>query len=294
MNSVAYYLLLALFKCLGWLPMCLLYLLSDILYVVLYHIVWYRRQVVRDNLLRVFPDKTPAERTAIAKGFYHALCDVIVEMLKMFSASAEEMHRRIRFAHPEIWNGLYVKGKMVMIVMSHYGNWEWLASTTHTTMYPFVTLYHVLHNPVFERLMRHLRTRFGTGVVSMKSFYRKLLSCMQAQQPTAFGFVADQAPKHQTDRQWTRFLNQDTQVYGGVEKMARKYDFAVIYLSVRRIRRGYYIVEDTLVTDGGASTAPGEITDRTMRLLEEDIYRAPQYWLWSHKRWKHVKTPDTT
>lgn len=289
MQTIAYYLLLGLFKALGMLPMRALYGLSGCLYGLLYHVLRYRRKVVRQNLLRVFPDRGEAFRLETERRFYHFLCDLVVEVFKMMAASPEEMHQRIRFAHPEIWNEQFARGKMALIVTGHYGNWEWLATTRYTVDYPFISLYHVLHNPVFERLVLHLRTRFGTEMISMKVFYRKLLSCIQQQQPTSFGFIADQAPKHMREQQWMPFLGQDTQVYNGVEKLARKYDCAVIYLSIRRLERGRYLIEDTLVTGDGASTPPGWVTAETMRLLEEDILRAPEFWLWSHKRWKYSR-----
>lgn len=288
MQTLLYYMVLAFVKLLGYLPMGVLYGFSELTYGILYHVIRYRRKVVCDNLLRVFPDKTEAERNQIARKFYHALSDLIVEIIKMFSASDEEMQRRIHFAHPEIWEEMYQRRKMALIVTSHYGNWEWLASMCHTVSYPFISLYHVLRNPVFERLILHLRTRFGTQMISMKHFYRTLLDKQMHDLPTAFCFITDQAPKKQNDQEWFTFLHQPTHVYVGMEKLARKYNCAVIYLSIRRIRRGYYTVEDTLITADGASTAPGYLTQQNLKLLEKDILRAPEFWLWSHKRWKHT------
>ena len=196
------------------------------------------------------------------------------------------MHRRISYANTDLLEKLFSLDKTILVVTSHYGNWEWMASTVYLERFPFFTLYHVLHNPAFERLTCHIRTRFGMNIVSMKHFYRQFITCVRSGRTTLFGFNADQAPKREGDQRVIEFMGRETAVYTGVERLARQYGLPVIYMSIQRPRRGYYRVEARPVTDDGAATDGGQITATIFAELEKDIRRAPEFWLWSHRRWK--------
>ncbi len=286
MQTIAYYILFGLFKAIGALPLRVLYGLSDLLFLLLFYVVRYRRKVVDRNLLLVFPDESPAFRRRVRRRFYRYMCDLIAETVKMASASLANMRRRITYANTDLLEKLFALNKTILVVTSHYGNWEWMASTVYSERYPFFTLYHVLHSPVFERLTSYMRTRFGMRIVSMKHFYRPFITCVRSGRTTLFGFNADQAPKRDGDQQLIQFMGRETAVYTGVERLARQYGLPVVYMSIQRTRRGYYRVEARPVTDDGSATADGQITAATFAELEKDIRRAPEFWLWSHRRWK--------
>lgn len=286
MQNIAYYILLGLFKAIGALPLRVLYVLSDVLYVLLFCVARYRRKVVDRNLMLVFPDETPAFRRRVRRRFGRYMCDLIVETVKLASASTAYMRRRLSYANTELLEKLFALNKTILVVTSHYGNWEWMATTLYVERFSFTTLYHVLHNPVFERLMSYIRTRFGMRIVSMKQFYRPFIASVRSGRTDLFGFNADQAPKREGDQRTIQFMGRETAVYTGVERLARQYGLPVVYMSIQRPRRGYYHVEARPVAEDGSAVPPGQITATTFAELEKDIRRAPEFWLWSHRRWK--------
>ena len=275
-------------RLLALLPLRCLYLISGLLYVLLCYVVRYRREVVRENLRRSFPEKTERERRQIARKFYRFICDLFIETVKLTNIDTSQIRRRIHYSNPEIFDDLYRKGKQIFFVTGHYGNWEWLAALEHTIPYHHATLYEPLKNKLFDKFYYDLRTKYGLEAFPSNTSIRAINQYMQENRLTALCFLSDQSP-HRNDatNYWTTFLNQDTLVYLGVEKLARRYNMAVAYYEIRRVKRGYYEVDVTLITENAAETAEKEITDRHVQLLEETVRRNPQYWLWSHRRWKH-------
>ena len=275
---------------LALLPLCCLYLFSDLLYLLVYYVVRYRRVVVMENLRRSFPEKTEKERQKIARRFYHFFCDIFIETVKLTNIDTSQIHRRIRYSNPEIFDDLYRKGKQIFFITGHYGNWEWLATLEHTIPYHHATLYQPLQNKLFDKFFYDLRTKPGTNAYPSNTAIRAINQNKQENRLTTMCFLSDQAP-HRNDatHYWTTFLHQDTPVYIGVEKLARRYNTAVLYYEIRRVKRGYYEVDVTLITENAAETTDYEITNRHVQLLEETIRRNPQYWLWSHRRWKHKR-----
>jgi len=275
---------------LALLPLRCLYLISGLLYVLVCYVVRYRRKVVMDNLRRSFPEKTEKERQQIARKFYQFICDLFIETVKVTNIDTPQIRRRIRYSNPEIFDDLYRKGKQIFFVLGHYGNWEWVATMEHTIPYHLATLYEPLKNKLFDKFFYNMRTKYGVEAFPSNSAIRSINQYRQQNRLTTLGFLSDQSP-HRNDatHYWTTFLNQDTLVYLGVEKLARRYNMAVMYYEIRRVKRGYYEVDVTLITENAAETAEKEITDRHVQLLEETIRRNPQYWLWSHRRWKHKR-----
>jgi len=265
-------------------------MMSGLLYVLVYYVVRYRRKVVTDNLRNSFPEKTERERQQIARKFYHFFCDLFIETIKLTNIDTPQIHRRIRYSNPEIFDDLYRKGKQIFFIPGHYGNWEWLATLESTIPYHHATLYHPLKNKLFDKFFYDLRTKYGTDAFPSNSVIRSINQYRQENRMTAVCFLSDQSPpRNDTNHYWTTFLNQDTLVYLGVEKLARRYNAAVVYYEIRRVKRGYYEVDVTLITENAAETAEYVITNRHVQLLEETIRRNPQYWLWSHKRWKNKR-----
>ena len=271
------------------LPLRCLYLLSDFFFVLAYYIVRYRRKVVKENLRNSFPEKTERERRKIARRFYRYLCDFFIEIFVLTSARQEQIQRRIHFSNFEIFNDLYRKGKQIFFVTGHYGNWEWLTALEHTTPYHHATIYQPLENKFFDRFFYDLRSKQGSGIIPMNKVIREIHRYHQENELTMMCVLSDQSPPRNAIHYWTTFLNQETPVYLGVEKLARHYNSAVIYCEVLRVRRGYYEANITLITENAAETAETEITEKHVRLLEQTIRRNPQYWLWSHRRWKHKR-----
>ena len=200
-----------------------------------------------------------------------------------------QIRRRIHFSNPEIFDDLFRKGKQILFVTGHYGNWEWIATLENTFPYHLATLYQPLQNKLFDKFFYDMRTKHGTGAIPANMSVKAINKYIQEKHLTALGFLADQSPHRDHIHYWTTFLNQDTPVYLGVEKLARRYNTAVMYFETRRVKRGYYEVDVTLITENAAETAEMEITEKHVGLLEQTIRRAPQYWLWSHRRWKHKR-----
>jgi KDO2-lipid IV(A) lauroyltransferase len=274
---------------LALLPLRCLYLISDLLFVTAYYIVRYRRKVVKENLQNSFPEKTEKERRQIARKFYRFLCDVAIETVKVVNIDTSELRRRIKYSNPEIFDELYRKGKQIFVVTGHYGNWEWLATLENTVPYHHATLYRPMENKVIDKFLYDMRTKYGTDAIQTNNAIRAINQYRLKNRLTALCFLSDQSPPRKAINYWTSFLNQETPVYTGVEKLAKRYNTAVMYYEIRRVKRGYYEVDATLIAENAAETFDMGITNQHVRLLEETIRRNPQYWLWSHRRWKHKR-----
>lgn len=271
------------------LPLRILYLFSDICYFLLYHVARYRRKVVRTNLRNSFPEKTRAERVAIERKYYRHLCDLFVETYRMWHMSPDEIKRRCVFANPEVVLKYFERGKSVIGVLGHYGNWEWMSSFSlwMPEEADFYTLYKPLHNLKADRMMLRLRSRFKAKPVPRQDILRKIVENRNNGRLFLAGFIGDQTPNWANLNFWMRFLNQETPVLLGTEKIARKFDIPVISLRMRKIRRGYYEVDFVDLCAEPQSLEVGELTRMHTRMLERFIREVPELWLWSHRRWKH-------
>ena len=272
--------------CLSLLPMSVLYIIAKVVYLVLYHITGYRKEVVRTNLRNAFPEKTAHERLMIEKNYFKYLSNVILEIVKMTSISKKELQQRFVFKNMHLINDHLRQGTSILVCSAHYGNWEWgtLAMGTNIDV-PIYPIYKPLSNKVFDNWFFKMRTRFGNRMTSMKQTYRALTDTKD--RPTVFCFGNDQAPPRDESHYWINFLNQQTSVPMGIEKIALKTNRPVFYIKVTVLKRGYYQADCVpLVADPSATTGH-EITDLHARFLEKLIQAEPTYWLWSHKRWKH-------
>lgn len=275
----------------GCLPLRLLYFFSDICYLVLYHVIRYRRQVVCSNLKNSFPEKTQEERLAIERRYYRHLCDLFVETYRMWHIPPEEMRRRCVFTNPEVILRYFEQGRSVIGVLGHYGNWEWMSSfgLWMPDDIDFYTLYKPLHSPEADRMMIRLRSRFGAKPIPRQDILRRIVRNRQDGQLFLAGFIGDQTPNKANLNFWMSFLNQDTPVFVGTEKIARKFDLPVISLRMRKVRRGYYEVDFIDLCATPQQLESGELTRMHTRMLERFIREEPEWWLWSHKRWKHSR-----
>jgi Kdo2-lipid IVA lauroyltransferase/acyltransferase len=282
MSRILFYMVL---KPLSYLSLRILYLLSDFLYMVLYKILKYRQKVVRTNLLNSFPGKSKKEIIKIEQGFYSHFCDLIVESIRLFSISEKELLERSKFLNPEIMNQFYDKGVSLILVAGHYNNWEMSATILGSQVkHHIVGIYTPMSNEFFDNKFLNSRERFGMKMLSkkiVKEGFEKNKELL-----TATLFATDQSPTYSKSVHWTMFLNQPTAVLLGAERFSREYNFPVIYVYITKARRGYYEMEARILEKDPAETHDGEITEKHTRWLEEQIEKTPQYWLWTHKRWK--------
>jgi Kdo2-lipid IVA lauroyltransferase/acyltransferase len=277
---------------LSLLPMRMLYVISDGLYLIVYHLVGYRKKVVMTNLQNSFPELSPNERKVIAKKFYHHLCDLVVESLKTFTASRKEAMSRIQWVGLERINSYFDQGRPVLLAAGHYGNWELVAVTFDTfAKHHGIAIYKPLTNRYFDKKMVESRMKFGLGVMhnrQVKEEFARLKG-----QLTAVAFAIDQAPSAHSKPHWMTFLNQDTAVLTGLEKYAVEYNSPVIFIHIAKPKRGHYVLTAEVVCENPAETTTNEITEKSTRILEQDIKQAPEFWLWSHRRWKRRRDTAT-
>ncbi|MGC3978015.1 MAG: lysophospholipid acyltransferase family protein [Paludibacteraceae bacterium] len=290
MYNVVYYIL----KLLSYLPFWLLYLVSDFIYLIVYHIVRYRVNVVRENINRSFPEKTVREKKQIEKKFYHHFGDMMVEMLKMMSLSDEEVLKRMKYIDYEPVIKHYEEGRSVILYTSHFGNWEWLSSfSLHLPKdKPVYQVYKKLSSDLSNKISFKTRQRFGAVNVEMKELLRKIVELKKENKLGMFGMISDQSPRRVPDLHFVDFLHQPTSVITGSEQLAKKFNFPVYFVSIRQVKRGYYTATLQPLALQPTETAEYEITTKYMELLEKDIRRQPEQWLWSHKRWKHKPKND--
>ena len=273
-------------------PLRVLYVFADILYIPLYYMVRYRRKVVRRNLSNSFPDKDEKEIVKLEKQFYHHFCDYFFETIKLLHISDGEMKKRFVFKNMEIAEDKMKDGNSCIMMLGHYGNWEWITSITLWSKDPetiFSQIYRPLKNKAFDRFFINLRRRFHSVGFAKNDTLREIVKLKRTGKKTMIGFISDQKPSLNNIHYWTQFLNQETAILIGAERIAKQTGFIVGYLDVTRIKRGYYEVDVKMITDDPASTNEFEITERYARLMEETILRDPARWLWTHNRWKHKR-----
>lgn len=286
MQAIFFYCTYPFIYLIAMLPFRALYILSDALYHLL-RLSGYRKKVILKNLTLSFPDKSPEEIDMLCKAYYHYLCDLILETLKTLQMNEQDSKKHCKFHTTEWLDKMRTDGKSFIIVMGHYGNWEWAGpGFTLYTGYPLVVIYRPLSNIYFERMMSRMRTRFGTRITPVNMTLRDMVANRSA--VTATAFIADQtAPKDKA--YWMTFLNQDTAVFTGTEKLAVKFDYPVVYMNVKRVQRGYYEVFPEMLFEHPKATKENEISHTFMKRLEREIILDPVPWLWSHRRWKHKR-----
>ncbi len=289
--KILYYIVLTVWYLLSLLPLRLLYVLSDCLFVLIYYVIGYRKKVVRENLSSSFPEKSAEELRKVERGFYHFFCDYLVESLKMMTISSEQQKKRMQFEGVELIEQCVKEGQSVAMYLGHYCNWEWVSSFPLwlSEKVQCGQIYHPIENKDFDRLFLRSRQRQGALCIPMQDTLRKILEFRRAGQPIVVGYIADQKPHWVNIHHWVDFLHHDTPVLTGTERIVRKVNHAVVYLDMQRVRRGYYKGVLHLITREPGKLAEFELTDIYYRYLEASIRRAPEFWLWSHKRWARTR-----
>ena len=283
--------MLFLIRILSLFPLPFLYFIADALvYPLMYYVVRYRRAIVAKNLRMSFPEKSDKQLQELERQFYHRFASTIMEIIYGYRISDEEMRERFVFENVEIVEELAHRNKGVFFMLGHLGNWEWIADIgkryTDSTIKEY-NVYRQLKSSSADKAMLALRNkRGGGGCIEKKQLLRQLVAMRHADNPITIGLISDQKPSPRNAHVWTTFLNQDTAFLDGGEVLARKFGYAVTYVHVESPKRGYYRARFEVITDNPASTSPTDITLAYARLLEQNILRSPELWLWTHNRWK--------
>ncbi|MEM7263090.1 MAG: lysophospholipid acyltransferase family protein [Planctomycetota bacterium] len=279
---------IAILYAISWLPMSVLYRASDVLAILLYDVFRIRRGVTLENLRAAFPFRSERENRRIGRRYYRHFSDLVFEVIKCLTISDAEIRRRCRIEDLEILDRNDADQRGVVAVLGHYGNWEWAAlSSALSVKQPMVIVYKPLRNPYFDALFRKTRERFGVTMVPMREVGRHYVRSRNEHFVNCF--VSDQAPRKSEVAHWTTFLNRDTAVHLGAEKLARKYDHAVVFVRLEKERRGQYVLRMESLVEQPTDTEDREITECHVRRLERQIREAPEFWLWSHRRWKRSR-----
>lgn len=286
---VGYWLLLGTAKLVGLLPYCVLYkVLSPMVYFILYHIVGYRKKVVRRNLAGAFPYKSEAERSEIEHKFYRHLADVFVDVIDLTSMTPAELKRRMDITNLEDFDK-QVEGKSWIGALGHYGEWEYFCSFAIGHNYPNLGVYHPLSSKIMDRFMIHMRTRFGMEAIPMFNLGRRVLQCIKEQKQMALGLISDQRAMYKlTDKRWRMFLGHPTVFIAGMGHYAKRFGMPVYVLDIEQTKPSYYKCRFEQIYDGVEDISDVEIVDRYVAKLETMILRRPELWLWSHDRWKQI------
>lgn len=291
-SKIQYALIYSWVKVHAMLPMQVLYLLSDFLYIIIYKVAGYRLKVVRRNMEASFPDMPEVQLRRMEREFYRHFSDYIVETIKLAHISLEELQRRAFLRNPELVDRLMNEGHSCFILlMGHFGNWEWFSgSSSRFEDSRIYQIYRPLSNKAFDRLFIGLRTHFGSYGIKKNDTIRDIIQLKKDQTRSVVIFLADQTPSGANLHYWTTFLNQESAILTGPERIARKLDLPVIFLDTKKVKRGYYTVDMKLITKIPKETPEFWITEQYARLMETCILRNPACWLWTHKRWKHKRT----
>jgi len=284
MNSIFYFIIYQISR----LPLSVLYKFSDFLFFLLYTVIGYRRRVIRTNLENSFPEKSQEEIKAIHKKFYANFCDYLVETLKSFSISQEELDKRFTYSNLDVFNEIKTEKRDVMMMCGHIFNWEWFIGTVkHLPTKESAAVYHKIRNPFWNDKINAMRGRFGTKALDMKDVLRFMMKAPNDGE-LAYLFVADQSPKQSAVHYFIDFLNQRTPVFNGFDKIARRKDMAVVFCQTEKIKRGHYHTTFIRLQPQQDKFEENEIVHQFFHHLEQTIQQHPNNWLWSHKRWKYA------
>ncbi len=291
MEQITYWIVFPILKGISKLPWFLFYRLSDITYFFLYYLIGYRKKVVQENLALSFPNKSIIERKKIEKKFYRHMCDLFLEMIKSLSMSTEETQKRYSLKNPELLEKLDKEGSF-MIVSPHYANYEWGCIIDTLSSKTCVGVYKKIKNPLFEKLVLKLRSRYGSEVILNTKITKYTLSKEanpKEQGQRIYGLIIDQSPKSNKENYFVNFMGKEVPAFVGAEVLARKTNMPIVYFKISKVKRGYYEYELVPIEVSSSKDFQFPATHRFYELLEEQIYETPAYYLWTHKRWKHAR-----
>lgn len=287
MPYFVYLLAYPLLWCISRLPFPLLYLFSDFAFLVMYYLIGYRKKTVRGNLKMAFPHLSDHERLAIEKKSYRHLCDMFLEMIKTLSISEAEIKKRFRFTNLETYQAVERENKSIAMMLAHYASYEWVISMNYYVNFKGYAIYKRIANPHFDKLVRDIRSRFHAYLITTKDAIPTIRENEQNGVRGVYGFASDQSPKASKAYHWADFMNIKTPVHTGAEMLAKKFDMNVMFLRVKKVSRGHYEATFELLAKNVTNISNYDITDEFLKRVEQQIHEAPEYYLWTHKRWKH-------
>jgi len=290
MNRILFFFFAGFSWLLAHLPKRCMYIFADFLYIIAYYLIGYRKKVVQENLQKSFPEKTHTERRKIEKKFFRHLCDIIVEDIALFRMSEKRVKSFVTMHNFEPFTTDEYKDRDIITVLGHYGNWEFMVTFPLFQKLKIVSVYKPLSNHFLDKEVKAMRERFGGETLPMQQTLRGSLKLHQAPERFAIGLLSDQRPQREHSKLWLPFLNQETAILPGPDKIARKINAIVLFAHINKTKRGKYDISFELLTDNPTALPKDEISRLHTQKLEQIIQKEPAYWLWSHKRWKHKKS----
>ncbi|MFV8353426.1 lysophospholipid acyltransferase family protein [Flavobacterium sp. XS2P14] len=271
------------------LPFRIFYWFSDFIYIIVYYIIGYRKKIVKANLVLALPHLSDKERLIIEKKSYHHMCDMFLEMIKTMTISAAEMNRRFVVTNIDLVKEYEAKGKSTVLLASHYASWEWLLSLNEKTSFKGIGVYKKIANTYFDKLIRDIRSKYNAELVETKNTIPLIAENQEKGILSMYGLASDQSPKLNRAFHWDSFMGIEVPVHTGAEMLAKKYDLNVLFVKVKKLKRGFYEATFIPITDNPRSIPDFGITSIFLREVEKQIIEAPEYYFWTHKRWKHKK-----
>lgn len=287
MRFIIYLIVYPFLWCISMLPFRALYLFSDFVYLIVYYVIGYRKQTVRENLALALPHLSQKERLNIEKKSFRHLCDMFLEMIKTMTISKKEISKRFTFTNLNVYKKLEAEEKSIAMMLAHYASYEWVISMNAYIKYNGFAIYKKIANPYFDKLVRNIRSKFKATLITTKETVPFIIKNKKNNLLSIFGFASDQSPKVDSAFHWQKFMGIEVPVHTGAEMLSKKYDMNIIFLKVKKIKRGYYEASFEILSENVSEVPNYEITDKFLKLVEQQIYEAPEYYLWTHNRWKH-------
>jgi KDO2-lipid IV(A) lauroyltransferase len=289
MKYIAYLIVYPILWCISILPFPLLYLLSDFVFIIVYRIIGYRKKTVRENMAMTLTHLSEKERLIVEKKFYHHMCDLFLEMIKTMTISKEEICKRYVFTNVEVYKEIEKKEKSIAIMCAHYASYEWAVSLNYHSHYKSYGIYKKIKNPYFDKLVHKIRSKFKAILITTKQTIPTIIKNNNNNVLSVYGFASDQSPKENTAFHYAKFMGIEVPVHTGAEMLAKRYNMNVVFLKTKKIKRGYYEGSIELLSENPNEIPNYELTDQFLKLVEQQIYEAPEYYLWTHKRWKYKR-----
>ena len=289
MNLLVYILVYPFIWIISRLNFTSIYLISDLLYYILYYIFSYRKKVVRKNLELAFPEKSKMERRRIERENFRNLTDIFLETFKSNNIKEKDLRERFKFKNPELLEKIYNNNQEVIVMCSHYCSWEWVFVIEKITKFKINAIYKQLSNKYFDKWTKDRRSQYGANMITTKETYREVSRLSKLKSLNFYGFASDQSPKKSKAVYWGNFLNNWVPIHTGAEIIAKKYNIAIVFMDVQKVKRGYYEASFSLITDKPNSFKKFELTDKYIELVEKQVRNKPEYYTWTHRRFKHRK-----
>lgn len=289
MKLVLFLLIYPLLWLISVLPFRLLYLLSDGVYILIYYIIGYRKKTVRYNLKLALPHLSNRERLVIEKKSFKYLCDLFLEVLKTMNITQSEMDKRFKFTNLDVYKDLEKKGKSIAVVCAHYASYEWLISLNKYSDFKGVAIYKKIANPYFDNLVKNIRLKHKAHLITTKETIEKIEENHLNGDLCVYGFAGDQSPKLGKAKHWGTFMGVEVPMHTGAEMLAKRFDMNVVFLKVKRVKRGFYEASFEVLSENVKTVPDYQITDVFIQKVEQQILEAPEFYFWTHKRFKHAK-----